>query len=105
MRYSVLVTDRAEADMEKAADYIEYSLRNPIAADNLLSECKKAIEGLAEMPERFSLVDDSILASWGIRSFNVKNYILFYRIDKERKKVFILRFLYGRSSWKSILKS
>ena len=100
----VLITDKAERDMENAADYIEYSLKNPIAANNLLEECGKAISALAEMPERFSLVNDSVLASWGIRCFPVKNYILFYRIDKERRTVHILRFLYGRSNWKSILR-
>ena len=105
MSYCVLITDRARHDIENAADYIEFSLKNPIAADNLLSEFKKAALSLAEMPERYSLVDDVVLASWGIRCFNVKNYILFYRIDKEEKAVTVLRFLYGRSSWRSILRT
>lgn len=105
MSYTVSITDKAERDMENAADYIEFSLKNPIAANNLLAECDKAITGLAEMPERFSLVNDSVLASWGIRCFPVRNYIMFYRIDKAEKTVYILRFLYGRSSWQSILRS
>lgn len=105
MTYTVLITVKAERDMENAANYIEYSLKNPIAANNLLAECSKAITGLAEMPERFSLVNDRTLASWGIRCFPVRNYIMFYHIDKTEKTVYILRFLYGRSSWQSILRS
>ena len=104
MRFSVLITDRAAHDMENAAEYIEYTLKNPIAADRLLSECKKAAAELGEMPERWKLVDDPYLSSQGIRYFSIKNYLMFYQIDHEEKTVLILRFLYGRSNWKSILK-
>ena len=35
MNYRLHITKTAERDMDDAADYIEFSLMNPIAADHL----------------------------------------------------------------------
>ena len=37
MSYQVHITSTAEHDIMRAADYIEFTLKNPNAADNLLS--------------------------------------------------------------------
>ena len=36
MSYQVHITSTAEHDIMRAADYIQFTLRNPDAADNLL---------------------------------------------------------------------
>ena len=51
----------------RAADYIEFTLKNPTAADNLLDVATEQIGSLADLPQKFRLVDDPVLASWGIR--------------------------------------
>ena len=38
MNYTVNITAAAEHDMANAADYIEFALKNPSAADHLLDE-------------------------------------------------------------------
>ena len=102
MTYHIHITKAAERDLERAADYIEYTLKNPKAADELLDEADMAVNSLAQMPERYALADDKVLAAWGIHSIQVKNYLAFYVIVKDTRTVYIIRFLYGKSDWNSL---
>ena len=104
MTYRVHITKAAERDMERAVDYIEYTLKNPRAADALLDEADTAINSLAHMPERYAPVDDQVLAALGIRFIQVKNYLAFYVVAKDTRTVHIVRFLYGKSDWASFLR-
>ena len=104
MNYKIHVTLTAEKDMIHAADYIELVLKNPDAADNLLDKADRFISALSTFPMKHPLVDDTILASWGVRFIKVGNYLAFYIISEEKKQVNIVRFLYAKSDWNSILK-
>jgi len=104
MSYDIHITRAAERDLNSAADYIEFVLLNPQAADNLLDEAESQIGELSSFPEKFSIVDDPVLKSWGIRFTLVKNYMAFYTVSEEEKRVYIVRFLYGKRDWVTILK-
>ena len=80
MKYNIHVTQAAERDMANAYDYIDLVLKNPTAADKLLS-------------------------LWGIRFTIVINYLAFYTVDDATQTVYIVRFLYGKSNWITILKT
>ena len=84
MSYQVHITSTAEHDIMRAADYIEFTLKNPNAADNLLDAATEQIGSLADLPQKFHLVDDPVLASWGIRFVIINNYLAFYTIDEEK---------------------
>lgn len=102
MRYAVHITRKAEQDIDEAADYIEFELFDPQAADALLEAVDEAVAALSEFPERYRLADDSVLKSWGIRFFAIKNYLVFYMIDN--KTVYVVRFLHQRRDWITILR-
>lgn len=104
MSYHVHITSTAEHDIMRAADYIEFTLKNPDAADNLLDAATEQIGSLADLPQKFRLVDDPVLASWGICFVIISNYLAFYTIDEEKQTVIIVRFLYQKSNWTSILR-
>ena len=104
MSYQIHITSTAEHDIMRAADYIEFTLRNPDAADNLLDAVTEQIGSLADLPQKFRLVDDPVLTSWGIRFAIINNYLAFYTIDEEKQTVIIVRFLYQKSNWTSILR-
>ncbi len=104
MSYRIHITSTAERDIMGAADYIEFTLKNPSAADNLLEVVEAQINSLSELPEKFRLVDDPVLASWDIRFVVINNHLAFYTIDKETQTVTIVRFLYQKSNWNAILR-
>ena len=87
MSYQVHITSTAEHDIMRAADYIEFTIKNPTAADNLLDVSTEQIGSLSDLPQKFRLVDDSVLASWGIRFVIINNYLAFYTIDEEKQTV------------------
>ena len=45
-QYYVHITSAAERDINRAADYIEYSLKNPLAADTLLDDTEDVVRFL-----------------------------------------------------------
>jgi len=104
MNYQIHITSTAEHDIMRAVDYIEFTLKNPDAADNLLDVATEQINALSNLPQKFRLVDDAVLASWGIRFIIINNYLAFYTIDEERQTVIVVRFLYQKSNWTSILR-
>lgn len=104
MNYQLHITSTAERDLMHAADYIEFTLKNPAAAENLLDIATKQINSLSDFPGKFSLVDDPVLASWEIRFVIIHNYLAFYTINEEKQMVIIVRFLYQKSNWNSILR-
>ncbi len=104
MNYHIHITLTAEKDMVHAADYIEFSLKNPQAADHLLDEAERQINTLSHFPMKHPLVDDKILSACGVRFVTLGNYLAFYTVSEEEKQVNIIRFLYAKSDWHSILK-
>ena len=98
MKYNIHITHAAERDMANAYDYIDLVLKNPTAAD-------EKIGALAEFPHKFEVVSDKLLSLWGIRFTIVMNYLAFYTVDDATQTVHIVRFLYGKSNWITILKT
>ena len=105
MNYQIHITGKAERDLAEAADYIEFTLLNPQAAEDLLDKAEEEINKLAFMPEKFKTVDDPVLAAWGIRLIVINSYLAFYLIDEKTRTVHIVRFLYGKRNWVSILRN
>ena len=105
MKYNIHVTQAAERDMANAYDYIDLVLKKPTAADKLLDVAGEKIGALAEFPHKFEVVSDKLLSLWGIRFTIVMNYLAFYTVDDATQTVHIVRFLYGKSNWITILKT
>ena len=104
MTYEVHITSAAERDINGAADHIEYVLLNPQAAEALLDEVEEKVTNLLSFPKRRQIVDDPVLKTWGIRYVPVKNYLAFYVVSEERQTIYVVRFLFARRDWLSILK-
>ena len=102
MSYHLHITSVAERDISQAVDYIEFVLKNPKAADDLLEETDQKINALLPFPQEHPIVEDKLLAAWGIRFTQIKNYLAFYVV--EENQVTVIRFLYAKSDWISILK-
>ena len=105
MKYKIHVTQAAERDMADAYDYIDLVLKNSTAADKLLDVADDKIGALADFPHKFEVVSDKLLSLWGIRFTIVMNYLAFYTVDDATQTVHIVRFLYGKSNWITILKT
>jgi toxin ParE1/3/4 len=93
-----------QTDIGSSHEYIKVRLEAPRAADNLVENTMKALDYICETPYARALVQDTYLASLGIRSIKVKKYILFYNVEEDKNTVNAIRFLYNKRDWKNILK-
>lgn len=91
-KYKIEITNLAEQDLEDAADYIAFHLKNPSAAVNTVRGIRKQINMLQDFPKRNELDDDPILADLGVRMDYYKNYKIYYVVEED--VVIIVRILH-----------
>ena len=103
MDWLVEITAQAEKDIMEIYQYIALSLGEAKIAWNQTERIREKINKLNSMPERFSVVDEEPWKSRGIRRVNVDNYAAFYIVDRELGEVRIIRVLYARRDFSSIL--
>lgn len=100
----VVFTEPAEYDLLDIEYYIFVDLCNPQAAQRISDGILDAADKLAEYPEGHPLVYEELLGRMGIRMTHFDNYNIFYYYDAEKEIVYIIRILYNKADWQSILK-
>ena len=75
--------------------YISRELSNPISADALADDFIKAADSLALFPYAHSLFIPIRPLKREYRKMSVKNYLLFYWVEEEKKTVSIARVIYA----------
>ena len=93
----------ARRDMTDIAAYISQELGNPPAAEKLAEDMVNAAENLAEFPYINAVHQTTKPLKREYRKQIVKNYIMFYWVDEEAKRVTIARVIYGRRDYESLL--
>ena len=96
-------SEKVNSDIVSVLKYISGVLEAPRVAENHYDELLITYDKLMKNPHRKPLVQNKYLASKGIRSINVKNYVLFYKINEDVNTVLLYRFLYCRRDWINIL--
>ena len=71
--YKIIMTNPAANDLTNAVLYIADELDNKSAAIDLMNEAESLIHSLSDMPGRFPIVNDNILAQQGIRMMKIKH--------------------------------
>ena len=93
--YDVLISDRANEDMENIYRYISETLLALVNAAKQYDRIADAILTLEKMPERVRLMDSEPERSKGLRPLIVDNYTVFFVI--KGTTVNIARVLYSAS--------
>ena len=96
MKYEVLTTEQAAADLRAIFEYIAYDLLAGQNALDQLDRLEEAILSLGEMPERYHLYDKEPWRERNLRIMPVDNYLVFYIPQDDDKTVTIIRVMYGR---------
>ena len=94
-RYEVLISDRANDDMEAIYNYIAETLLAPDSAGKQYDRIAEAILSLEQIPKRMKIMDSEPERSKGLRALRVDNYTVFFTINAE--KIYIARVLFSAS--------
>lgn len=104
LEYSVEFLASAEEDLSNIYNYILNDLQSEINAKRIITKLETEIYKLNLMPESFRLYEYEPWRSKGLRHFPVGNYEIFYIVDTDKKKVFVLNVLYGKMNFQEIWK-
>ena len=77
-RFTWLLTEIAEADVDDILDYIANTLVNPNAATAFADELEERLEEVCKAPKTGRLVENEFLKMEDVRRILVKNYIVYY---------------------------
>lgn len=95
IKYKVVLTAKAKKELEDIYDYISNSLMADKAAINFMDKIHNSIIRLEKMPESCSLIEQYKEKKYQYRKLIINNYVAIYRIDKQKKIVYIVRIVYG----------
>ena len=86
MAYNLIVTEHADALIDRLAGYLAEKLHNPDAALHFLDEMEKIYTRLEENPLQFSESSDDFLRRRGYREalLSEMDYRVVFRIEKPR---------------------
>ena len=96
---NVVFTEPAEYDLLDIEYYIFVDLCNPQAAQRISDGILDAAEKLSEYPTAHPLINDELLRSVGLRMTHFDSYY-----DLQNDVVYIIRVLYNKVDWQSLLK-
>lgn len=85
--YIVKITTQAEVHLQEIVKYIASELMAPKSALRLLDEIESSISSLSQFPQRVTLTEEEPWRGIGIQKMPVKNFLVYFWIDEENRKV------------------
>lgn len=103
-KYIVEISETAEQDLENIILYLRYNLAGGIIADKYKILFKQEFKNLENIAGSMPILNEELTGHKNIRKVNVRNYIVFYIVDEENSKVFVLRIGHAFMDWEKYLK-
>ncbi len=95
MKWKILYSARAKADLQSIYEYIAHDLYESNTAADQVRAIMAGIGGLDEMPMKYRRYDVEPWASKGVRIFSVGKYVILYQPEESSREVNIIRIMYG----------
>ena len=103
-RYIVEISETAICDLENIISYLRDNLLEDIIADKYKILFKQKLNNLRNISGSMPVLDKELTGHESIRKVNVRNYIIFYRVDEKNSKVSVLRIGHAFMDWEKYLK-
>ena len=103
-KYRVEISETAINDLKNIISYIRDDLAEDIIADKYKILFKQKLNNLENIAGSMPVLDKALTGHENIRKVNVRNYIIFYRIDEDNSKASVLRIGHAFMDWEKYLK-
>lgn len=94
--YEVIMTPDATKDLMELRDYITDVLLVPETALQYIRSVRETVSKLEYMAASIAPVLDEPWHSRGIRRVSARNFNVYYRIQEEEKRVYVLNIIYHK---------
>ena len=101
--YDTVFLPLARQDMIDIVRYISKELSSPKAADRLAVELTEAVDGLSVFPYACPAYIPLRPLKHEFRKLSVQNYLIFYWVDEEKKRVTVARVIYAKREYERLL--
>ena len=102
-KYSYLLSEKAEADLNGIMRYITVTLSNPAAASDFIDSLLAVIDDTCLFPQSGTISENEFIPDIAIRKKPAGNYIVYYLPDESNRRIIVLRILYGRRNLSEII--
>ncbi len=92
MAYRIVVTEKAEQDLDEILSYIVKTLCNIPAAVNLMDDVESCYEKLTENPLLYPECQQPLLRKRQYRKAIIHDFLLLYRVDEQQKIIYAERY-------------
>ncbi len=99
MAYRIEASYQAENDFINIMNYLSSDLYNSQAALDFSAEVKKRIDLLYESPYLYEKIEGTYFDNLAFRKIPIKNYIVIYQVDENKKIIKIMRFFSQRQNY------
>lgn len=99
--FEVEFTNECIEEMIEIYEYISYKLKENNAAKRLMAMVTDKILKLTNMPESYMKIGKNDRLKREYHRMAVKNFVVLYTIDFQKRKVYISRMIYGRRNYLS----
>ena len=103
-KYIVEMSETAEQDLENIISYMRYDLAEDIIADKYKLLFKQELKKLADVAGSMPVLEENLTGHKNIRKINIRNYIIFYILDENVDKAFVVRIGHAFMDWEKYLK-
>ena len=104
MNYHVVLTETARQDLREIAYDIAAGTQDKSVAKRFVNELREETKQLEIFPNAGALPKDRILKALGYRFIVVKDYLLFYLVDEQQKKVFVMAIFNGKRDYMRVMR-
>lgn len=101
--YKIEFLSIAKKDIDDIIYYISHNLKNITASKKLRDLFMNSFENILEFPYGYSVYQPIGILKNEYRSYRVKNFLIFYIINEEAKRITIVRILYQKMDISNIL--
>ena len=101
--YDLQYLPSARKDMVDVVRYISETLHNPTVAERLAMELIEAGDSILTFPYANPVHMPIRPLKHEYRKLRVRNYLMFYWVDEERKLVTVARVIYARRNYEGLL--
>ena len=102
-KYIVEISEKAISDLEDIISYLRDDLKEDIIADKYKILFKQKLNNLENIAGSMPVLDKVLAGHENIRKINVRNYVIFYRVDEEKSKASVLRIGHAFMDWEKYL--
>ncbi len=103
-KYIVEISETAEQDLTNIILYLRNNLSGDIVADKYKILFKQELKNLENIAGSMPILDENLTGHKNIRKVNIRNYVIFYIVDEENSKAYVLRIGHIFMDWEKYLK-